>query len=461
MDELIYASASTLAKAIRTKQVSAQEVVAAHLARIAAVNPRLNAVVQVTAESALAAARAADAALARGELKGPLHGVPFTVKDSLDTAGVITTGGTQGRRNFVPSQDATVVARLRHSGAILLGKTNTPELTLFIETDNLVYGRTNNPYDLTRSPSGSSGGAAAIIAAGGSPLDLGSDTGGSIRQPAHYCGIAGLKPTAGRIPRTGHIIAYEAGPLDILTQLGPLARFVEDLILVLPLIAGVDWRDPAVVPMPLADPAAVKLKGLRVAFFTDNGIAASTPEVAATVQAAAAALAAAGAQVTEARPPEIENTRDTWFELVTADGAAWIERLLKEAGTTEVYPALRDRFLGRESLSAAELSRMLSRLDRLRSVMLAFMEHYEIILCPVSAYPALPHGATADLNAGFTYSRVFNLTGWPAAVVRGGSSPEGLPIGVQIVARPWGEAVALAVAHHLETVLGGWSPPPL
>ncbi len=435
--------------------------VQAHLARIEAVNPKLNAVVQVTAESALATARAADAALARGELKGPLHGVPFTIKDSLDTAGVISTAGTHGRRNYVPSQDATVVARLRRAGAILLGKTNTPELTLFIETDNLVYGRTNNPYDLSRSPSGSSGGAAAIIAAGGSPLDLGSDSGGSIRQPAHYCGIAGLKTTAGRAPRTGHIISYDVGPLDILTQLGPLARFVEDLILVLPLIAGVDWRDPAVVPMPVADPATVKLKGLRVAYFTDNGIAAPTPEVAAVVQAAAAALAVAGAHVTEARPPGIETTRDTWFELVTADGAAWIQRLLQEAGTTEVYPALRNRFLGRESLSAAEFSQMLTRLDRLRSGMLAFMEHYELILCPVSAYPALPHGATADLNAGFTYSRVFNLTGWPVVVVRGGSSPEGLPIGLQVVARPWGEAVALAVARHLETELGGWQPSPL
>jgi len=254
MDELIYASATALAKAIRAKEVSSQEVIHAYLERVEGVNPQLNAVVQLTADMARQHAREADKALARGEVRGPLHGVPMTVKDSLDTAGVITTAGTLGRASFVPAQDATVVARLRAAGAILLGKTNTPELTLSSETDNLVYGRTNNPYDPSLIPGGSSGGAAAIVAAGGSPFDLGSDTGGSIRQPAHFCGIAGIKPTSGRVPRTGHIISFDMGALDALTQIGPMARFVQDLALILPVIAGVDWRDPAVVPMPLGDP---------------------------------------------------------------------------------------------------------------------------------------------------------------------------------------------------------------
>src|SRR6266567_7812846 len=226
-------------------------------------------------------ARAADAALARGQLLGPLHGVPMTIKDSLDTAGVITTGGTQGRATFVPEQDATVVARLRAAGAILLGKTNTPELTLSGETDNLVYGRTNNPYDVSRTPGGSSGGAGAILAAGGSALDIGSDTGGSIRLPAHFCGIAGIKPTSGRVPRTGHIVPFGMGAVDALTQLGPMARYVEDLSLILPIIAGVDWRDPAIIPMPLGDPRAVSMTGLRVAMYTDNGTMSPTPETAA------------------------------------------------------------------------------------------------------------------------------------------------------------------------------------
>jgi amidase len=265
MNDVIYASATSLARAIRAKEVSSAEVVHAYLQRLEAVNPALNAVVQLCADTAQAEARAADAALARGQIMGLLHGVPMTIKDSLDTAGVITTGGTTGRASCVPTQGATVVARLRQAGAILLGKTNTPELTLAGETDNLIYGRTNNPYDLTRTPGGSSGGAAAIVAAGGAPFDIGSDTRGSIRLPAHFTGIAGIKPTSGRVPRTGHIVPWGLGAVDALTQLGPLARYVEDLALILPILAGVDWSDPAIVPMPLGDPQAVPLKGLRVA----------------------------------------------------------------------------------------------------------------------------------------------------------------------------------------------------
>ena len=196
-----------LAASLRRGDVSSETVVGAFLDRIAEVNPKLNAVVQLRAEAALEEARAADRVPA-GE-RGPLHGVPMTIKDSLDTAGLVTTGGTKGRASFVPSADATVVRRLRAAGAIILGKTNTPDLTLSYETSNLVYGRTNNPFDASRTSGGSSGGAAAIVAAGGSPMEIGSDTGGSIRLPAHCCGIAGIKPTAGRVPRTGHIIDYE------------------------------------------------------------------------------------------------------------------------------------------------------------------------------------------------------------------------------------------------------------
>src|SRR5499425_1496469 len=226
MDELIYTSATAIAQAIREKRVSATEVVEAHLQRIEAVNPTLNAVVHTIGPRARLEPLATDQALARGELRGPLNGVPMTIKDSLDTAGVISTGGTKGRAALVPQQDATVVARLRAAGAILLGKTNTPELTLSGETDNLIYGRTKNPYDMSRTPGGSSGGDGAILASGGSALDIGSDTGGSIRLPAHFCGLAGIKPTSGRVPRTGHIIPYASGAADPFQQLGPMARKV-------------------------------------------------------------------------------------------------------------------------------------------------------------------------------------------------------------------------------------------
>ncbi len=459
--ELIFASARALAQAIRVKRFSSSEVVEACLERIAAVNPRLNAAVQVTAEAARAQARAADAALAHGEVWGPLHGVPMTIKDSLDTAGVISTGGTHGRRTYVPAQDATAVARLRAAGTILLGKTNTPELTLSIETDNLIYGRTNNPYDPALTPGGSSGGEAALIAAGGSPLGLGSDSGGSIRQPAHFCGIAGLKPTSGRVPRTGHIISFDVGAMESVTQIGPLARRVEDLGLALSLIAGADWRDPAVVSMPLGDPQAVALRELRVAFYSDNGVVSPTLETVEAVRAAATALSPAVATLQEDRPPEVDHTTDLWMQIAVADGSAWIRRLLEQAGTTEIHPILKKRFLERKAISSAEFGRLLTRLERVRSGMLSFLEAYDVIICPVNAYPAMPHASVFEQGIGWSYTRIYNLTGWPVAVVRGGTSPEGLPIGVQVVARPWREDVALAVAGYLEAALGGWQPPPL
>ena len=239
MDQLLFASVSQIAKGIREKKISSEESLKACIARIEAVNPRLNAVVQLPAERALAAAREADEALARGEVRGPLHGVPFTLKDAIETEGVICTGGTEGRRDYVPNTDATVVKRLREAGAILLGKTNCPELGWAWESDNLIYGRTNNPYDLALSPGGSSGGESAIIAAGGPPFGLGSDAGGSVRFPAHCTGIASIKPTSGRVPRTGHFPG-PGGTLDSLWQIGPLARFVEDLALVMPILSGVD-----------------------------------------------------------------------------------------------------------------------------------------------------------------------------------------------------------------------------
>ncbi|MCI0529719.1 MAG: amidase, partial [Nitrospira sp.] len=411
--ELIYASATTLAQAIRTKKVSSEEVVQAHLQRIEAVNPKLNAIVRLTAEVALAQAREADAALAQGKLKGSLHGVPMTIKDSLDTAGVISTGGTQGRASFMSKQDATVVARLRAAGAILLGKTNLPELSLGYESDNLVYGRANNPYDLSRTPGGSSGGEAAIIAAGGSPFGLGADAGGSIRVPAHFCGIAGIKPTTDRVPRTGHFPPF-GGIRTALWQIGPMARFVEDLILILPIIAGVDWHDPMVVPMSLGDPGAVGLKSLRIAFHTNDGIVPPTAETVMVIRTAARVLADAGMVVEEARPEGIEQSNELLLGVMGADGGAGVRKILQMAGTTEIYPLLQRRLeMMPPSISAAELGDLMAKWDTFRSTMISFMEKYDVIICPVCAYPALPHGVTLDADKfpGFSYTRTYNLTG--------------------------------------------------
>ena len=463
MDEIIYSSVISLARAIRDKELSSREVVEAHLARIDEVNDRLNAVVQVTGDRALDEAREADELAARGELKGPLHGVPMTIKDSLDTAGVITTGGTKGRESFVPKQDSTVVARLREAGAILVGKTNTPELTYAGETDNLVYGRTNNPYDLSLTPGGSSGGAAAIIAAGGSPLDMGSDTGGSVRVPAHFCGIAGIKPNSGRVPRTGHIVPFGMGATDSLTQIGPMARFVEDLFPLLKVISGPDWRDPGITAMPLKDPDEVEPRTLRVAVHTDNGVISPTPEMVQAVDAAAKALADTGAQVETKRPDALGRGYDLAKGLFTADGMASAKRLLKAAGTTEVHPWIQKSIDDAKPISVEEYTALLEEVDRFRSEMLAFMESYDAILCPPCAFAAPPHGATEDekILSGFSYTNAYNMTGWPGVVVRAGTSPEGLPIAVQVVARPWREDVALALAMRIQTALGGWQAPSL
>jgi amidase len=383
----------------------------------------------------------------------------MTIKDNLDTAGALSTGGTTGRAAYVPTRDATVVARLRAAGAILLGKTNTPELTLSFETDNLMHGRTSNPYDLQLTSGGSSGGAAAIVAAGGSPFDIGSDTGGSIRLPAHFCGIAGLRPTSGRVPRTGHILP-PAGALEALTQLGPMARFVEDLGLILPIIAGVDWYDSAIAPVPLGEPDAIELPSLRVAVYTNDGIMAATPETAATVRAAADALANAGMSIVETRPPGIEQTDELYSGLAWADGGATTQLLLELYGTTERHPWLQPPASAADA-TASEMAHWLFRWGTFRNEMLAFMEAYDVIVCPACAFPAIPHGTSDDPDKvhGFGYTKTYNLTGWPGAVVRCGTSAAGLPIGVQIVARPWREDVALAVAAYLERAFGGWQPP--
>jgi amidase len=460
MDPLTHETATALAARIRDRTLSSVEVVTAVLQRIEDVNPRINAVVQLAADP-LERARAADEVLARRGTLGPLHGVPFTIKDSFDTAGIVTTVGSIGWRDRVPTTDATVVARLRAAGAILVGKTNTPEFTWSNETDNDVYGRTSNPYDLTRTPGGSSGGAAAIVAAGASPFDIGSDTGDSIRQPAHVCGVAGIKPTSGRVPRTGHWPSFR-GLFESFTQLGPIARRVEDLELILPIIAGPDGIDPHVQPVPLGDPSQVGIRDLRVAMFTDNGVRAPTPATVDAVRAAARSLADAGARVEERVPPDMAEAAEVWDTMVWADGHAWLERLISGAGTpghgsydTRGWVQFGDPMPG------DELTALVERADDIRSRLLAWMADVDVIVCPAMPQPAILHGTSTDPGFGDTYSDVHNLTGFPAVVVRGGTSPEGLPIGVQLVAPPWHEDVALAAARIVEAASGGWQPPTL
>ena len=460
MDDLIYSSATVLAQMIRDWKVSSVEVIEAHIERIEAVNPKLNAVVQLGTEAALNRAREADEALARGESWGPLHGVPLTTKDAVEISGAVSASGTKGRASYVAALDATVITRLQGAGGIMLASTNVPELCLAGESDNLVYGRTSNPYDLSRTPGGSSGGEAAIIAAGGSPLGLGSDVGGSIRLPAHFCGIAGIKPTTGRVPTTGHWPPLD-GLLRPMFQIGPMARSVEDLALALPIISGVDWRDPYTVPFALADASEIDVRTLKVAFFTDSGGAPVGADTKATVTSAVQVLQDAGASVEEARPTGIEEAHDLFLAVLRADAGAGVRRLLGEAGTSETHPLLQrwQQLEGETPLSGPEFAELLESLDAFRSKTLAFMERYDAVLCPTWATPAAPHGTVFDEWPGVSFTHQFNLNGWPAAVVRAGTSYEGLPIGVQVAARPWREDVALVIAQRIEEALGGWKQP--
>jgi len=460
MNDVIFRSASWMTEAIRGKQISSVELVEACLERIEAVNPVLNAVVYSLADTAREQARQADAALARGERKGPLHGVPMTVKEAWETVDGPCTGGTLGRRNYRPAQDATVVARLKAAGAIPLGLTNTPEFSYAFESDNLVYGRTNNPYDVSRTPGGSGGGGAAIIAAGGTPFEPGADMGGSIRLPSHFSGIAGIKPTKGLVPMTGYF-PPAWGVSGAFCTAGPMARYVEDLNLLLPILAGPDGVDYAMAPVPLRDPRTVAIRGLRVALHTDNGVLKASPDTERVVRAAARALEDAGALVEEARPPGVEQSIGLFLGLVGADGGAGIRSLLHLCGSERAHPILENTLAGLSPMPSAELVHLLAGLDAWRSGMLSIFRKYDLVLCPVNAYPAVPHGSAMqpEVLPAFSYTLAYNLTGWPGAVVRCGTSEEGWPIGVQAVAAPWRDDVALAVAQHLETALGGYQKP--
>jgi len=470
-DEVIFLSAKRLAQMVREKRISAMELTKAYIDRINAVNPKINAVVQNCFERALREARDLDAMQAQGRMKGPLHGVPMTIKDSIDTEGVVTTGGTVGRMNYVPEKDATVVARLRAAGAVLLGKTNTPEYTLarggvtgISTTANLIYGISRNPYDLRRSTSGSSGGAGAIVAAGGAGFDIGSDWGGSIRGPAHNNGIAGIKPTMGCVPRTGHIVDF-GGVYDSWQQLGPLARRVEDLGFILPIIAGPDFRDAAIIPMPWKDPATVQVSKLRVAFYVENSVADTTAETKDTVRRAAAYFGEAGCMVKEDLPKDaLMQMEEIRLKLEGADSGAYLRRLSAKWGTKTMSPALTDRFFRLEPLPMPEFTELLEQQDAARSRLLQWMKNYDIVISPAAGKPAQLIDDTPTYTPpkpGADYNRIHNSTGWPAAVVRAGTSPEKLPIGVQVVGQPWREDNVLAACEFLESKTGGWQKPTL
>ena len=458
MDELLDSTLDAMALAVRTKQVKSVDLVRAFLDRIEAVNPQLNAVVCSTADLALKYAAKYDAELAEGQLRGPLHGVPMTIKDSLDTSDAITTWGTLGRKEFRPGADASCVARLKAAGAIMMGKTNTPEFTLWFQTDNSVYGRTNNPFDLTRTPGGSSGGAAAIIAAGASPFDIGTDTGGSIRLPSHFSGIAGIKPTTGRVPCSGNALP-SSGMIARLSQPGPMARCVADLEKVLGIISGPDYIDPNCVDAPLPPMADVDVAGLRIGFHADNGVKTPGSAIRAAVGNACDLLREAGIAVSEARPSGIEMTSFIMARVFSADGGELVDSLLEDCRTETPSPRIAASLAHRgPPINQREFAQTMTLWDNYRSSMLEYFRNFDILICPVNANTAIPHGQEEDM-AAYSYTTAFNLTGWPGAVIRAGTDDDGLPVGIQILARPFREDQCLAVARWLEERLGAFPAP--
>ena len=455
------ASACEIARRIRTKDISPVEVARDHLERISRLNPSLNAFVDWQPELVLAQARAAEEAVMRdgAALLGPLHGVPLSIKSSIDVAGHRCEAGSRLRAGYVAAEDAPLVARLRAAGAVILGMTNTPEYLMAWETDNLLYGRTNNPWDLTRTAGGSSGGEAAAIAAGLSAGGVGSDGGGSIRVPAHFCGICGLKPTPGRIPSTGHF-PKSGGPFALLGVVGPMARTVEDVRVLFEVMAGWDDGDPCSAPVAVRELHEKDIFGMGIGFFTDDGRTPVTEETRAAVEGVAGTLLGDGFQVEEFRPEGLDEARELWWRLFGTAGGMILGPMLR-GREQELSPILRE-FVGRSAGEPAHTGESLLsawlRRDELREKILRQMWKYPVLICPVASIPAFGHGErewqvegkTVKYLDAWSYCEWFNLLGFPAVAVPCGYSEEGLPIGVQIVGRPWEEEAVLAVAAALK-----------
>lgn len=504
-DQVWHYPANRIAALVRSGEVSALEAVEAHIARIEEVNPKLNAVVVKRYDAARGEAREIDRRRLAGEALPPLAGVPVTIKDSLDLAGLPSTFGLPSRAQARAEADEVHVERLRGAGAIVLGKTNVSQLLIYVEADNPLYGRTLNPWNSERTCGGSSGGEGAIIAVGGSALGLGTDIGGSVRYPATFCGIASLKPTAGRCPDFGRF-SVPLGQREIASQVGVLARTVEDVAL------GLQTIDPGYAGingpvLPLGDMGAVDMATLRVGVYGDDGIMASSPAVRRAVREAAAALEAAGATVVEWTPPAMPQAYYLAFAIFTADGGRLLKDVLGRDATHKTVKTLMG-LAGRSRTTLSVLAALLRAAGqrtlagnlaafgntrtvdywRLTEQLLGYRQRFaeamakapggplDCILGPACALPALPHGATADLGPVGVNTALYNVLGYPAGVVpmtrvRAGEETvraksrdivekaarncelgsAGLPVGVQIAARPWEEHKALAAMRAIET----------
>jgi Asp-tRNA(Asn)/Glu-tRNA(Gln) amidotransferase A subunit family amidase len=464
MKTLHYATVAEIAENIRAKKLSPVEIVAEHLERIEEVQPKVNAFVHLDAESARAQARRAQEAVRRESKVGPLHGVPISVKSCIDVAGWNCPAGSLLRKDYIAATDATLVARLRAAGAILLGNTNTPEFLMAYETDNLVTGKTSNPWDVSRTAGGSSGEAAAI-ASGCSVGGVGSDGGGSIRVPAHFCGICGLKPTPGRIPATGHFPAG-AGAFSWIGAVGPMARTIADVRALFEVMAGPDPGDALSAPVPLRAIDDAELKGLRIGILESDALGKVDGETSAALQKAANGLVAQGFVVEPIQLEGLEQAIELWwfffgpaiahvFQASVAGQEEKLSRIFRD------YLQFAEARVTLEALLSACADR-----DLLRARILRQLRDVPILLSPVSTTTAFRHGegtwragAAQCYRDTMRFSQWLNLTGFPGASVPVTLSLDGLPIGVQVIGRPHEEELVLAIAEKIETARGAWQAP--
>lgn len=456
-DDLVFSTLTQLADAIRSRRISAEEALQAHLAQIDKYNPALNAVNIIDAEKAMGRARATDRALARGELWGPLHGVPYTLKDAHSTAGMRTTVGFPPFANHVPEEDGTVAARLKQAGGVLVGKTNVPVMLTDYQANNPLFGRTNNPWDPQRTSGGSSGGAAAALASGMTPLEIGTDMSSSIRIPAHFCGVFGLKPTERRVPLSGLIPNPQnlPRPIRIMSSIGPMARSIETLELLYSIIAGPDGRDTEVQTAPQILSPELSPKQLRIAVApTFPGVPVAA-EIRSAIETAAAELARAGATVEEAVLPKREFSADL------ASGGELIGMML-----STVQPGSQE-----EPVTLAQYFKALARRDEAIFAWEQFLQPWDALLCPAAMVTAFPHcepGANLQLDGQpvsywlvSAHGAIFNYTGHPAVVMPYKLDRDGLPIGIQLVGKRWDESRLLGVAKAVSTITGQFRRPPM
>lgn len=469
MAQPIYSTiAETLAK-LRRKEISLLELIAAHLDRIKQIQPRLNPFVHIDAESARARARDSESRIARGDKPRPLEGIPLTVKSCLDVAGWPCPAGSLLRKDYIPVTNATLVSRLEDAGAILLGNTNTPEFLMAYETDNRVSGKTSNPWNPAYSAGGSSGGEAAAIASGCSMGGVGSDGGGSIRTPAHFCGICGLKPTPGRIPSTGHY-PPGGGAFAWIGVVGPLARTVADLRALFAVMSGPDPGDALSAPVPIREIAASDLRGLRIGVLENPELGRPTPETLSALRRATQLLCDLNHRVEPLKLEKLDQALDLWwffFGPVIAD--------LFRQSTSGKESQLSPMFLSYLEATRAEPKVTLDSFqkacvdrDLVRASLLRQLREVPILLSAVSTAPAFKHGA-GNYRSGdphnyrdtMRFSQWLNLAGFPGLSLPMGQSAEGLPINIQLIGRPHEEELLLAVAEQLEQARGPWQPPPL